>query len=242
MTAIRPWMLALAAVVLAGCANSGTGVVPPQTVKTVDLQRYQGTWYEVARLPMFFQRNCAQSEAHYALQEDGSMAVSNRCLTREGDWTQVQGRAVPQVEGQTDKLWVTFDNGFSRLLPGVSKGEYWVLELDDDYQVALVGHPNRKYLWLLSRTPQIADEVRDELLTVARRQGYDTDELIWREGANRRAERSLLGRDCAFPPHQAASGYVPMVGCGGLLQGRPSDRMRLYPPYDPRQSSVGWVK
>lgn len=175
--------LALGAVLLVGCANSGTGVAPPKTVESVDLERYQGTWYEVARLPMFFQRNCVESEARYGLQDDGSVSVTNRCRNADGEWQQVEGRAVPQVEGKTDKLWVTFDNWFSRLLPSVSKGEYWVLDLDDGYQTALVGHPNRKYLWLLSRTPQISNEVRDELLSVARAQGYDTDELIWREGA-----------------------------------------------------------
>ncbi len=81
----------LAVAVLAGCANSGTGVVPPKTVDKVDLQRYQGTWYELARLPMFFQRNCAQSEARYALQDDGSLSVSNRCRTLEGEWQEVEG-------------------------------------------------------------------------------------------------------------------------------------------------------
>ncbi|TWE07820.1 apolipoprotein D and lipocalin family protein [Pseudomonas sp. AG1028] len=175
--------IALGALLLTGCANSGTGMAPPKTVDSVDLERYQGTWYEIARLPMFFQRNCVESEAHYQLQDDGSVAVTNRCREADGQWNQVEGRAVPQVEGKTDKLWVTFDNWFSRLLPGVTKGEYWVLDLDDDYQTALVGHPNHKYLWLLSRTPTISNEVRDELLSVARAQGYDTSELIWRDGA-----------------------------------------------------------
>ncbi|WP_300651003.1 lipocalin family protein [Pseudomonas sp.] len=170
----------LAVAVLAGCANSGTGAVPPKTVDQVDLQRYQGTWYELARLPMFFQRNCAQSEAHYQLQDDGSVDVSNRCRTLEGEWQEVKGQAVPQVAGQTDKLWVRFDNWFSRLLPSVARGEYWVLYLDDDYQTALVGHPNRDYLWLLARTPQVAPTLRDKLLEVARGQDYDTDALIWR--------------------------------------------------------------
>jgi len=170
----------LAVAVLAGCANSGTGVVPPKTVETVDLQRYQGTWYELARLPMFFQRNCAQSEARYDLLDDGRVAVTNRCRTLEGEWQEAKGQAVPQVAGQTDKLWVRFDNWFSSLLPGVAKGEYWVLYLDDDYQTALVGHPNRDYLWLLARTPHVAPAMRDKLLEVARGQDYDTAALIWR--------------------------------------------------------------
>lgn len=170
----------VAAVVLTGCANSGTGAVPPKTVERVDLQRYQGTWYEQARLPMFFQRNCAQSEALYELQEGGSIGVTNRCRTFDGELQQVQGQAVAQVPGETNKLWVSFDNWASRLLPGLTRGEYWVLYLDDDYQTALVGHPNRKYLWLLTRDQELGAHSRATLLEEARSRGYDTRELIWR--------------------------------------------------------------
>lgn len=165
---------------LAGCANSGTGVVPPKTAENVDLERYQGTWYEQARLPMFFQRDCVQSEAHYKLQEDGSVHVLNRCLTEDNDWQQAEGEAVAQVAGKTDKLWVRFDNWFSKALPGVAKGDYWVLYVDDDYRTALVGNPNRRYLWLLSREKEVAPELREKLLEVARGQDYDTSKLIWR--------------------------------------------------------------
>jgi apolipoprotein D and lipocalin family protein len=172
-------LLLLAAAVLTGCANSGTGMAPPRTVKTVDLKRYQGTWYEVARLPMYFQRECVAAEAQYALQDDGSLSISNRCLTRRGSWRQANGRALPQVAGKANKLWVSFDSWFSRLFPG----EYWVLELDSNYQTALVGSPNHHYLWLLARTPQLSAERREELLSVARSQGYDTTKLIWRETA-----------------------------------------------------------
>lgn len=169
-----------AAALLVGCANSGTGVVPPATVDSVDLKRYQGTWYEQARLPMFFQRNCAQSEALYELQEGGTIGVTNRCRTYDGDMQQVQGQAVAQVPGETSKLWVRFDNWASSLLPGLTKGEYWVLYLDGDYQTALVGHPNRKYLWLLTRDQEISAQSRATLLEEARSRGYDTGELIWR--------------------------------------------------------------
>lgn len=172
-----------AAVALVGCANSGTGVVPPKTVEQVDLQRYQGTWYEQARLPMFFQRNCAQSEALYELQEGGTIGVTNRCRTLDGDMQQVQGQAVAQVPGQTNKLWVSFDNWVSSLLPGLVKGDYWVLYLDDDYQTALVGNPNRQYLWLLTRAEEISPESRATLLQEARSRGYDTSKLIWRRTA-----------------------------------------------------------
>lgn len=179
---MRSVIFACAVLALAGCANSGTGSIPPQPPETVevDLQRYQGTWYELARLPMYFQRHCGQSEALYGLREDGRIDVTNRCLDAKGQWQQAQGVAEPQVQGKTDKLWVRFDNWVSRLLPGLTKGEYWVLYRDDDYRVALVGHPDRSYLWLLSRTPEVDEATRDKLLAVAREQGYDTRELIWR--------------------------------------------------------------
>lgn len=178
---MRPILLAGALLALAGCANSGTGHIPPEPPQTmqVDLQRYQGTWYELARLPMFFQRNCVQSEAHYGLRDDGRIEVSNRCRDKDGEWIEAKGVAEPQVEGRTDKLWVRFDNWASKLLP--IKGDYWVLYRDEDYRVALVGHPERDYLWLLSRAPHVDAATRDQLLAVAREQGYDTAELIWRQ-------------------------------------------------------------
>lgn len=163
--------------VLGGCAGS---TQPPPGTAEVDLQRYQGTWYELARKPMFFQRHCVQSEAHYRLQPDASLAVTNRCLTADGEWEQATGRAEAQVPGRTDKLWVRFDNTFTRIFPGLAKGNYWVLYVDDGYQTALVGNPNREYLWLLSRQPVVPDTVRAHLLELAHERGYQTDDLIWR--------------------------------------------------------------
>lgn len=167
------------ALLLAGCASSNA-VDAPRTVGDVDLQRYQGTWYEQARLPMFFQRDCVRSEARYRLQDEGRVEVVNRCETASGEWKEARGEAVPQQPGRTDKLWVRFDNWFSTLFPGLSKGHYWVLYLDDDYSVALVGSPDRDYLWLLSREERIDSATRERLLDEAHRRGYDTDELIWR--------------------------------------------------------------
>ncbi|MBV6287735.1 lipocalin family protein [Pseudomonas aegrilactucae] len=174
-------LLSCLALALAGCTNSGDK--QPPTTMQVDLQRYQGTWYEQARLPMFFQRNCVQSQAHYGLREDGRIDVTNRCLEKDGEWAEARGSAEPQQAGKTDKLWVQFDNGFSRLFPGLTKGDYWVIYHDPAYTVALVGHPNREYLWLLSRATTVNDQTREQLLTIARQQGYDTRALIWRQEA-----------------------------------------------------------
>ena len=139
---------------------------------------------------MYFQRNCAQSEAHYTLNPDGKVQVLNRCLTADWQWEEAKGTAYPQVPGKTDKLWVEFDTWFSRLLPGVAKGEYWVLYVSDDYKTAIVGDPSRKYLWLLSRTPTVNGVVREELLSKARQQGYDTTRLIWRASDTQMAKTS----------------------------------------------------
>lgn len=187
---MRLLLVLLAGLVLAGCATSGEDPLAPKTVNSVNLKRYQGTWYELARLPMYFQRNCAQSEARYTLKPDGNMGVLNRCLTSDWQWEEARGTATPQVPGKTDKLWVKFDNWFSRIVPGVAKGQYWVLYVSDDYKTAIVGDPSRRYMWLLSRTPTVNSVVREELLSIARQQGYDTTRLIWRASDRQMARTS----------------------------------------------------
>lgn len=172
-------LLALISVLaLAGCSPE-VGPNPPQTVASVDLARYQGTWYEIARLPMIYQKDCLQSEAHYQLQSNGEVAVTNRCRTDKGVWQEAKGSAWPQEEGQTSRLWVRFHNWISRLLPWMTRGHYWVLYLDSDYQMSLVGSPDRQFLWLLARTPQLSQEHRERLLKVATEQGYEVKSLIW---------------------------------------------------------------
>jgi apolipoprotein D and lipocalin family protein len=171
----RLLIILFAGLVLAGCATSGQDTLAPKTVKSVNLKRYQGTWYELA---------------HYTLKPDGNVAVLNRCLTAQWQWEEVKGTAYPQVPGKSDKLWVEFDTWFSRLIPGTAKGEYWVLYVSDDYKTAIVGDPSRKYLWLLSRTPTVNGVVREELLSKARQQGYDTTRLIWRASEQQMAKTS----------------------------------------------------
>lgn len=179
-----------ASLFLAGCASHSGDDLQPKTVGHVDLKRYQGTWYELARLPMYFQRHCAQSEARYSLRPDGDMAVFNRCLTTEWQWEEAKGTATPQVPGKTDKLWVEFNNWFTALLPGIAKGDYWVLYVSDDYKTAIVGSPSRRYMWLLSRTPTVSTDTREDLLSRARQQGYDTTRLIWRTSDKQMAKTS----------------------------------------------------
>lgn len=165
---------------LGGCATSANDPLAPKTAGNVDLKRYQGKWYELARLPMPYQSECAQSEAHYNLKPDGSYGVLNRCRTMGDEWLRAEGHANIQQPGHTDRLWVEFDNWFTRLVPGLTKGEYWILYVDDRYRTAIVGSPDRKYLWILSRTPNLPAWERESLLAKARQQGYDTSRLIWR--------------------------------------------------------------
>ncbi|ANI17911.1 lipocalin [Pseudomonas citronellolis] len=170
----------LAAVALAGIGGcAGHAEERPQTMQ-VDPQRYAGTWYELARKPMFFQRACLQSEAHYSVRADGSIGLRNRCRTADGSWKQVTGTATPQTPGSTDAFWVRFDNWASRLLPGVVRGDYRVLYVDEDYQTALVGNRDRDHLWLLARQTSLPEATLRHLLAEANRKGYDTSDLIWR--------------------------------------------------------------
>ncbi|MDO7901424.1 lipocalin family protein [Pseudomonas sp. K1(2024)] len=176
-----PVLLALGlALALGGCASSSVDPLAPKTSGHVDLKRYQGKWYELARLPMRFQQDCAQSEAHYNLKPDGSLGVLNRCRTEGDEWLRAEGHAGIEEPGHTDKLWVEFDNWFSRLVPGLTRADYWILYVDEHYQTAIVGSPNRRYLWILSRTPSLPAWQREHLLSKARQQGYDTSRLVWR--------------------------------------------------------------
>ena len=93
----RLFIILFASLVLAGCATSGQDTLAPKTVNSVNLKRYQGKWYELARLPMYFQRDCAQSEAHYTLKPDGNVGVLNRCLTAQWQWEEVKRFNTPTL-------------------------------------------------------------------------------------------------------------------------------------------------
>ena len=158
---------------------------PLQVVAPVDLQRYAGLWYEQARLPNRFQKQCVGAvTAHYTPLEDGTLQVRNRCARADGGADEALGlaRAVP-VAGQpgAGKLKVRFAPEWLAWLPLVW-GNYWILKLDRDYQVALVGAPGRDYLWVLSRVPQLDEVTLQEQLDYAASLGFDTAKVI-RSGA-----------------------------------------------------------
>lgn len=153
-----------------------TGIGKAQAVQSVDLNRYAGKWYEIARLPMFFQRNCASDvTATYTLQPTGKVEVNNQCMGKDGKPMQSIGEATKNGDSGS-KLKVTFLPQGLRWLP-VGKADYWVLALDPNYNHALVGTPNQKYLWILSRTPTMDEDTYQTMVATARSQGYDVSKL-----------------------------------------------------------------
>ena len=157
----------------------------PATVAHVDLNRYLGLWYEIARLPMWAEDYGARDiTAEYALKDDGRIRVVNRCIAEDGQIEEAEGEA-HVVEGSGNaKLEVTFLPKALRWLP-FTKGDYWILKLDADYNVALVGTPDRKYLWLLARNAQLDGGTRLEYLDHAHLLGYDLDKLIMPDQSGR---------------------------------------------------------
>lgn len=150
----------------------------PTTVPTLDLQRYLGTWYEIARLPMRHEpADYTDISANYSLQADGKVRVQNRALDGNGEPQESIGEATVVPGSGNAKLEVTFLPDVLRWIP-FTKGDYWVLRIDDDYQTALVGGPDRKYLWLLSRSPALDATTQDDFLATATEKGYDLTDLI----------------------------------------------------------------
>ena len=161
-----------AAITLLLLAACGGQHPPLPTVDYVDLDRYLGTWYEIARYPAPFQEGCVATSATYSLREDGDIRVLNRCRvdTLDGELRVAEGRAKIVDEQSNAKLKVTFFWPFY--------GDYWVLALDEDYQWALVGEPSRQYLWILSRTRQMDAALFDSIVGRLPALGYDSEKLL----------------------------------------------------------------
>lgn len=164
---------------LAGCIAGPSGrpadAPPPTPVPSVDLQRYQGLWYEIARYPTSFQRNCQGVTAEYTLRPDGRINVVNTCRTGTSDGRPRDASAVASViEGSRGARIAV---NFAPVPLPRGEGNYWVLYLDPGYQTALVGSPSGRFLWMLSRTPQITPQQRAVLNEAAARNGYRIDML-----------------------------------------------------------------
>lgn len=151
---------------------------PLKTVEKLELDKYLGVWYEVARKPLYFQNKCDRDvTATYTLNENGNVAVDNRCYSKDGSLNQSIGEAFVQNAPFNSKLKVSFLPEAIRWLP-FGRGDYWVLKIDDDYQIVLVGEPRRKYMWVLSRSPQPDQAVVKEYLEYAKSVGYDLGDVI----------------------------------------------------------------
>lgn len=171
----------LAALVLSGlCAGqalAADAVRPLQPIESLAVPRYMGTWYEIAKFPNKFQKDCVgDTTASYQLDEDGRVQVVNRCRTADGKTDVAEGVA-RQLGGATSpKLKVRFAPAVLSFIPMVW-GDYWVIDLDKQYQLSAVSEPKREYLWILSRTPQVVPADYDALLARLAAQGLDVSRL-----------------------------------------------------------------
>ena len=166
---------ALLALLLAGCAQSNPDLV---VQKDVDLSKYAGTWYEQARLPNRFQSKCVGDvQADYVLQEGGVLQVTNQCRLEDGSVEVAVGEGRLAGGDSTSKLEVRFAPSWLSWLPMVW-GDYWIIQLQGDYQYSLVGTPNREFLWVLSRDKEGDKETVQELLEFAEEQGFDISNVV----------------------------------------------------------------
>lgn len=158
---------------LAACESNSE--LTTTTVKELDLAKYVGSWYEVARFDHRFERNLVGCKAKYTINEDGTVKVVNSGYkeTLDGKYKESEGKTRRPDAAKPGQLEVSFFMGFY--------SEYNVMELAEDYRYALVGSKSEDYLWILSRTPQLDPSDKDFLLRQARARGYDTDRLIWVE-------------------------------------------------------------
>ena len=151
-----------------------------QAVKTIvvlDVSRYLGTWYEIAKFPNWFQKKCvSNTKAVYSAKSDGNLRVLNSCKTAGGDISEAEGLARQIGSKDSPKLEVRFAPEWLSFLPLVW-GDYWVIDLDPQYQLAAVSDPRREYLWVLSRTPQLDPKVYADLLQRLKQQQFDIQKL-----------------------------------------------------------------
>jgi apolipoprotein D and lipocalin family protein len=151
----------------------------PAVVPSVDLSRYQGKWFEVARFPNRFEKSCASDvSATYTLNTDGSIHVVNECRKADGRVKRAEGKARrADKEGPPSKLEVRFAPAFLSFLP-VVWGDYWVIDLAPDYSYSVVGDAGRDYLWILSRTPVMDEAKYQKAISAAVAQGFDVTRLV----------------------------------------------------------------
>jgi apolipoprotein D and lipocalin family protein len=144
---------------------------PVKTVPYVDLSKYAGKWYEIASFPQRFQKGCNATTAEYTATDKGYIIVENRCNkgSIDGKQTYIKGKAFVEKNSGNAKLKVQFFWPF--------RAKYWIIDLADDYSFAVVSHPNKKYLWILSRTPKMEENVYKQIITRLKDKGFDLAKL-----------------------------------------------------------------
>lgn len=161
---------------MSAAAVAAPPALPNQPVAALELTRYAGTWHEIAHLPMYFQRQCVDTiTATYTPRPDGTIEVRNACRTRSGSMDEAVAVARP-VAGSPGALEVRFAPAWLSWLP-MAWADYWVVDLDPDYQWAVVGGPSKKYLWVLSRQPDMDRTLFEGIKARAARRGYPVDRL-----------------------------------------------------------------
>jgi len=154
--------------IFVGCSNKHPYL---ETVQKVDIQKYQGTWYEIARFEHFFEKGCKNVTATYELKKDGKIKVINKCTDIEdGEKKEATGVAYA-VDSTNSKLKVSFFRPFY--------GDYWILDLADDYSYVVVGSPSRELLWILSRTKEISEKRKEMILEKLPALGFNQSKFIW---------------------------------------------------------------
>lgn len=175
-------MLASASLIVLGIFSSqataqAVDAAPVKTITSLDVPRYLGTWYEIAKFPNWFQKKCVgNTKAEYSLRPDGNLKVLNSCKTANGEVSDAEGTARQIGAKDSPRLEVRFAPAWLSFLPMVW-GDYWVIDLDPQYQVAAVCDPKREYLWVLSRTPQLDSRIYDDLLLRLKQQQFDVRKL-----------------------------------------------------------------
>lgn len=144
-----------------------------KTVQNVDLKQYSGKWFEIARYPNKFQEKCVgNTTATYTIKENNKIEVLNECLEKDGKVDSAKGKAKIVDEATNAKLEVRFAPAFLSFLPQVW-GDYWIIDLDESYNYAAIGDPNREYFWILSRKPEMNDAIYQSILRRAEEKGFN---------------------------------------------------------------------
>jgi apolipoprotein D and lipocalin family protein len=174
------WFTALFILTLsvATVTSQNPAPAPVKTVSSVDLSRYSGKWYEIARYPNKFQDQCiGDVTATYTIKDPGKLEVLNQCRKKDGKLDAAKGAGKVVDKSSNSKLKVRFAPAFLSVL-GFVWGDYWVIDLGPNYEYSVVGDPGRDYLWILSREPKISDSVYNDIIQRVEAQGFDPSRLV----------------------------------------------------------------